>query len=313
MQFGTRLRQERHRLHLSQEALAEALGISSKSISRWEQNQAIPQGHSRLQLCHFFGLRLEELFEDHEVQSHSSPLWHVPYPRNTFFTGREEILHHLHEHLHQKQTIALTQSLSISGLGGIGKTQIALEYAYQYRHDYDFVFWTSAGTQETLLADIVTIADLLQLSERSEQDPKKVIQAIKQWFATHQKWLWILDNIDDVSMAYDIVPMEYSGHLLLTSRAQALGSLAQRIEVETMGIVEGTLFLLRRAKILTPDASLDQVSEDCLATAEAIALEMDFLPLALDQAGAYIEEVGCSLLAYLELYRTHHKELLQHR
>ena len=116
-----------------------------------------------------------------------------------------------------------------------------------------------------------------------------------------------------MSTAYDIIPMEYSGHLLLTSRAQALGSLAQQIEVETMGIVEGTLFLLRRAKLLTPGASLDQVSEDCLATAEAIVLEMDFLPLALDQAGAYIEEVGCSLLAYLELYRTHRKELLQHR
>jgi len=89
--------------------------------------------------------------------------------------------------------------------------------------------------------------------------------------------------------------------------------LAQRIDIEIMDMVEAVLFLLRRAKLLAPATFLDQVPEDHLAAAEAIALEMDFLPLALDQAGAYVEEVGCSLSEYLKLYRTHRKELLQHR
>jgi hypothetical protein len=80
-----------------------------------------------------------------------------------------------------------------------------------------------------------------------------------------------------------------------------------------MGMVEGTLFLLHRAKMLAEDAFLDQASEEQLAGAEAIVIEMDFLPLALDQAGAYIEEIGCSLSAYLDLYRMHRKELLQRR
>ncbi|GHO56521.1 helix-turn-helix domain-containing protein [Ktedonobacter robiniae] len=313
MQFGARLRQERIQRHLSQEALAEALGVSPRSIARWEQGQALPQASIRLQLSRFFNLPPKEFFGEHEAQVPLKPLWGVPYPRNPFFTGREEVLHHLHELLNREHTTALTQSWAISGLGGIGKTQIALEYAYQYRQDYHYIFWVSAATRESLFADIVTIMDQLQLPERNEQDQKKVVTAVKQWFASHQEWLLILDNADDITIVPDFVPTKRSGHMLLTTRAQALGALAQRIDVATMGMAEGTLFLLRRAKIVPPDMLLDQVEEETLAAAETIVTEMDFLPLALDQAGAYIEEVGCNLSTYLELYRTHRKELLQRR
>ena len=313
MSFGARLRQERQRRLLSQGALAEALGTSARSIIRWEQDQVIPHEYARRQLCSIFNLRPEELFAELDGPEVSPRLWNVPYSRNPFFTGREEILHSLHELLNQEHAMALTQSLAISGLGGIGKTQIALEYAYQYRQEYRFIFWTRAATREVLQTDIVAIADLLQLPERHEQNQEKVLQAVRQWFATHEEWLWILDNADDVTMIHDIFPTERPGHLLLTSRAQTWSSLAQRIEVETMGLAEGTLFLLRRAKQLGSNTFLDTVDEKELAAAEAIVLEVDFLPLALDQAGAYIEEVGCSISAYLELYKIHRKELLQRR
>lgn len=209
--------------------------------------------------------------------------------------------------------MALTQSWAISGLGGIGKTQVALEYAYRYRRDYETVFWISAATQESLQAGLVALAEHLHLLEKDRHDHAQVILAVKQWLATHQNWLLILDNADDVPLVRDILPAECSGHLLLTTRAQALGPVARRIEVETMGIAESTLFLLRRAKLLAPGASLDQASSEQLAAAEAIAIEMDFLPLALDQAGAYIDEVGCSLSTYLKLYHTHRAELLRRR
>jgi tetratricopeptide (TPR) repeat protein/transcriptional regulator with XRE-family HTH domain len=313
MGFGQRLRQERLLHHLSQEALAEALGTSSKSIIRWEQGKTIPQGYTRLQLCRFFHLRPEELFTEFEDQISPSEIWNVPYPRNPFFIGREELLHSLHTQLNQEHTTALTQSLAISGLGGIGKTQLALEYAYQYRQTYCYVFWTSAATQESLLEGVFAIADLLQLPERSDHDQNKVLQAVEKWFATHQRWLWILDNADDPALVYDIVPKECPGHLLLTSRAQAFGTLAQPIKVEKMGLAEGTLLLLRRSRLLASSTSLDLVGREELRIAEAIVMEMDFLPLALDQAGAYIEEVKCSLSAYLELYRMRRKQLLHHR
>src|SRR5579885_3039437 len=317
MFFGARLRKERLRRHLSQEALAEALGTIPPTISRWERDQSFPRAYHRLALCRLFQMKPEELFEETPVQEQAasaSPLiWHVPYPRNPFFTGREEILQRLHEMFHHRCTLALTQSLAVSGLGGIGKTQIALEYAYQYRKDYHCVFWIQAASRESLFAGFIMIAQLLKLPEKDERDQKRIIQAVKQWFSTHQDWLLILDNADDIAMVGDYLPATNAGHLLLTSRAQALGSLAQRIEVEDMGLTEGTLFLLRRSKLLAPDAFPDQVSEECLATAEAIVIEMAFLPLALDQAGAYIDEIGCSLATYLELYRARRQELLARR
>lgn len=314
--LGERLRSHRLRLGLSQEALAEAIGASARSIRRWEQDLVIPQEAMRTRLSQLFGIDPQSLlgaWSNEQASFASSSFWHVPLPRNSFFTGREELLHTLHERLKSEQNMALTQSWAISGLGGIGKTQIALEYAYQHRQDYVAVFWISAATQESLQAGLAALAELLQLPEKDEHDHQRVIRAVKQWLATHQEWLLILDNADDVTIVQDVLPTERSGHLVLTTRAQALGPVAQRMEVETMGLAEGTLFLLRRARVLAPGAFLDQASQEHLAAAEAITIEMDFLPLALDQAGAYIEEVGCSLSTYLELYRSHRAELLHRR
>src|SRR5262249_37801675 len=68
-------------------------------------------------------------------------LWNVPYRRNPFFTGRDQVLEDLHKALREGSRAALTQAAAISGLGGIGKTQTALEYAYRYKEGYNAVFW----------------------------------------------------------------------------------------------------------------------------------------------------------------------------
>src|SRR5437762_485256 len=70
-------------------------------------------------------------------------VWMVPYRRNAFFTGREELLRELHERFTGNRAAVLTQGQAINGLGGIGKTQIATEYAYRHREEYRFVLWAS--------------------------------------------------------------------------------------------------------------------------------------------------------------------------
>ena len=239
--------------------------------------------------------------------------WNVPYRRNPYFTGREDLLSRLHEFLHSGKVTALSQPQAISGLGGIGKTQTAVEYAYRSRGHYQAVLWASAATRETLISDFVALAALLQLPERDVADQGKVVAAVKSWLERNKDWLLILDNADDLELAADFIPLASSGHILLTTRTQFTGAVANSLEVEKMERAEGALLLLRRAKKLAPDAPLEQAPATDRSLAEAVVRELDGLPLALDQAGAYIEETNCGLSGYLNLYRTRRKDLLQRR
>src|ERR1700680_2929603 len=89
--------------------------------------------------------------------------WNVPFRRNPFFTGREDLLNSLHHQLTDGHAAALTQFRAITGLGGIGKTQTAIEYAYRYREAYQAIFWVRAASRDTLAADFVALANLLSL------------------------------------------------------------------------------------------------------------------------------------------------------
>ncbi len=97
-------------------------------------------------------------------------VWHVPYQRNLFFTGRDELLGQLREQLTTTKPTALSQARAISGLGGIGKTQTALEYAHRYGYEYRYVLWVSAATEETLRAEMVQLAARLQVPGQDAQD-----------------------------------------------------------------------------------------------------------------------------------------------
>ncbi len=240
-------------------------------------------------------------------------IWNVPYPHNPFFTGREELLTQLATTLHAGQPTALSQPQAISGLGGIGKTQLALEYAYRYRGDYQVVLWAQADTRENLTSSYLTIATLLNLPEKSEQESTRVITAVKNWLQRHTNWLLILDNADDLALARGFLPPSFGGHVLLTTRAQATGRFAHRLEVDILSTELGALFLLRRASLLPANAILEQATADEQARAREMCKEVGGLPLALDQAGAYIEETGCSLADYQRLYQDRRADLLSER
>ncbi len=240
-------------------------------------------------------------------------IWNLPYPRNLCFTGYEDLLQGLAMALRSGQATALTQPRALSGLGGIGKTQLAIEYTYRYYQDYDAVLWVRADIHETLVSGFIAIAALLNLPEKDAPDQMITVNAVKEWLRTHSKWLLILDNADELKMVSEFIPSALGGHLLLTTRAQAMGRLAHKIEVEEMGPEQGALLLLRRAGLIGPDAPLRQALPTDTALAKEISQELGGLPLALDQAGAYIEENQCSLSEYRTWYRTRRAELLSQR
>src|SRR6266702_5965326 len=240
-------------------------------------------------------------------------VWNIPYPRNPYFTGREELLRRLAASLRAGETVGISQPQAVSGLGGVGKTQLALEYAYRYYQDYEAVLWTRADTQEALISGFVVFASLLQLPEQEERDQLKIVHAVKHWLTSHTRWLVLLDNADDLAQVRDFLPPAGRGHTLLTTRAASMGRLAQRLEVDTLDVEPGALLLLHRAERLAPDAPLEKAEASERTIALSITQELGGLPLALDQAGAYIEETHCSLADYLHLYRTQRVDLLAAR
>ena len=130
----------------------------------------------------------------------------VPYRRNPFFTGREDLLAHLHEQLLARGATALSQASAISGLGGIGKTQTALEYTYRYERDYRYVLWVSAEDEEVLRAELTKLATTLKIAGCDAQNQPETIELFKRWLAQQSDWLLILDNADDLEMASKYLP-----------------------------------------------------------------------------------------------------------
>lgn len=307
--FGESLQAFRKRRRITQEALAKLLGLHRHAVGRWERGEVLPETRGMvLELGHILLLTEAEMRQLLEASLTAlSPYWYVPLLRNPYFTGREELLALLHTRLSSEGAVAVTQALS--GLGGIGKTQVALEYAYQHALEYSAVFWVAAETGESLIASLLAIAEVLQLPERTNTDQSRVLKAVERWLSAHKGWLLIFDNVEDFDLLRPYLPPARAGSLLLTTRQQATGTLALSMELSPLTTEEALLFLLRRAKVLTPDSQISEMAAFARTypreyeAAEQLVREMTGLPLALDQAGAYIEETRCSFQMYCTLYQ----------
>ena len=241
------------------------------------------------------------------------PIWNVPYQRNPIFTDREVELERLYKALKETKHEVSKQPQAVSGLGGIGKTQIAIEYAYRFHKDYQAVFWIRANSLETFISDFINVADLLNLPESKMENQKIVINAVNRWLQDHIDWLLILDDVENWMMIREFIPSTSNGDIILTTRAHTTGVTALLLGVDKMTTEEGALLLLRRTHALGQDAQLINASVADLAIAKEIAHTIEGIPLALDQAGAYIEEMGCALSDYLKLYQKHRLEILSFR
>ncbi|HET8910998.1 MAG TPA: XRE family transcriptional regulator, partial [Ktedonobacteraceae bacterium] len=160
------------------------------------------------------------------ISQKPSPLWNVPFQRNKYFTERDDALQILHQELQLRDVIALSQPQAITGLGGIGKTQMALEYAYRYGSQYSAVLWVRADSPVNLVSSFVELSHVLNLPESDEQDQNIIVAAVLRWLRHNSNWLLIFDNMDNPSVAEPFVPKTGNGHLLITTRAKALNQLA---------------------------------------------------------------------------------------
>jgi tetratricopeptide (TPR) repeat protein len=240
------------------------------------------------------------------------PLFTLPHRRNPFFTDRDDTLAELHRHFTSQQT-PHTRTQALYGLGGIGKTLLAIEYAYRYQHEYQAVLWLHATPRTLFSSDILSLAHQLGIPAQDEVDERQRIAAIQRWLQRHERWLLVLDNLEDYHLLKQLVPLESNGHVLLITHFQTAEPFANTVPVTPLTGEEGALLLLRRSGIIPGRSSHDVASEEDYLHAMTLAQEVEGYPLALDQAGAYIEETQQSLASYLRRYREQQARFLGKR
>lgn len=217
----------------------------------------------------------------------------LPYPRNPHFLpgANAPLLDQRFDFLSGRgETI---QIRVLTGLCGIGKTQLANEYVHRYPHHYALILWLNASSRQTLQTSLRSIAHLETV------DGPALFEMFKQWLQKQSDWLVVLDQIEDFELMEACIPQAFTyGHVLLTTRWSATGT-DLGMPVEPMDTQVGALFLLRRAHLLSEDALLDQADPALVRQATAIAQEYAGLPLALDQAAASLEVTEWHLAASL--------------
>src|ERR1700761_7890139 len=229
-------------------------------------------------------------------------VWGNVPKRNRNFTGRGGILERLRPGAADRITAVLPQedqedhkdrlSRAVLGLGGVGKTTIAIEYAPLYSGDYDLVWWIPADQLSSVRASLADLASKLHLDSppASGMDGaiRVVLNALRRG-EPYKRWLLIFDNADEPDKVEEFIPRG-PGDVLITSRNQGWKSYINTVPMDVFTRPESTEFLLKRAP--------RGLSE---ADAERLAEKLGDLPLALEQAGALLSETGMPADEYLRL------------
>jgi tetratricopeptide (TPR) repeat protein len=217
-------------------------------------------------------------------------VWNVP-PRNPNFTGRDAELERLCGWLARRRAVTVH---ALHGMGGIGKTQTATEYAYRYAGDYDLVWWVNAEQPAPIGDQFARLGAELGLAQ--VDDPAVMLAAVHHALQSRGRWLLIFDNAESPEAIGPLVPGG-AGHVLITTRRGGFRALGDVLDLDTLARDDAMALLRRRAPALTD------------TEAGELAVRLGDLPLALDQAAAYLDQTGMPPEEYLQLLSTRSADL----
>lgn len=225
-------------------------------------------------------------------------VWGNVPPRNPNFTGRMEVLDQLSAQLADSGTTAVLPA-ALLGMGGIGKTQIAVEYVYRHLPDYEVVWWIQAATTAQVRTALTELANQLRLPGSSEAPAavSEVLEALRLG-KPHRRWLLVFDAAESPDTVRHLFPTNGPGKILVTSRNADWVSVAGPLEVAVFHRDESVELLKRRGPAMADD------------DADRLADKLGDLPLAVDQAAAWRAETGMPVQEYLRLFDEKVAEIL---
>jgi tetratricopeptide (TPR) repeat protein/cellulose biosynthesis protein BcsQ len=218
--------------------------------------------------------------------------------RNANFTGRDAVLREIREQL-RSRPVAAQPPLTIQGTGGIGKTQVALEYAHRFRADYDVVWWLNCGQPQYIDASLADLAAWLRrtfdVPLPEEVAVAEVARQLLDYLGRSSlRWLLIYDNAEEEA-AFDTIQRllpKGGGHVIITSREDLLAGEGLTERLTVFERAESVDHLRRR----TPDIPEDEVYQ--------LAASLEDVPLAVATAGALLASENMTVTEYLRLLDT---------
>ena len=236
-------------------------------------------------------------------RTNAPEIWGDVPTRNKNFTGRVDILARLRAGASSRVTVVLPEQdpdnplpQAVQGLGGVGKTAIAIEYAHRYSSDYDLVWWIPADQLPSVRGALATLADRLHLDPPAAAGIDGAISAVLDALRRgepYSRWLLIFDNADQPEDISKLIPYG-PGDVLITSRNHRWQSQTNIIPMNVFQRAESTEFLLKRV----PKGLTDM-------DASRLGAKLGDLPLALEQAGAMLSETAMPVDEYLRLLDEH--------
>ncbi|KAF3234348.1 hypothetical protein TWF217_003778 [Orbilia oligospora] len=266
--------------------------------------------------------------------------FNMPFPRNGNFVGRAEELRQVYKYfsgpnftessIHKPYSVVTPRIYALTGTGGMGKTQIALEYAYRHHRDYTAVFWVSTANEGTIHTSFIDIMQRIVKEQAKITWPESppdyqaigsklgipglidekgtvsanleavnnIRSALFSWLQLpgNNRWLLIIDNADDLETVniQEYSPNQGSGAILITSRRPEFSQSAKQVDLDGLDSKSAVALLL----------NLAHLTDSGVPENEAVTLveKLGFMPLAISHAGCYIHETKLPLRDYLSYY-----------
>ena len=262
----------------------KALGLCPVTVLGWAAIVELIERHEAV---------YRQYYPSHFEKGRASPPFHVPqaFHLSDYFSDPLNHLQTLRKQLLAQGEAAVLAKANVQGMGGVGKTQLALKYSHDFKESYAGVWWFSAETQAGLESDCLLFCEKQGIPVAKNESPGS---AVRDWLAGQEKWLLVYDNAEDVKMVRSFLPHSGKHHVLLTSRNPQWDGM-KSLPLGVWNEEQGMLFL--RARLAGTHGNDGEL--------RALSKALDGLPLALEQACAYILVSKMSVAKYIAALAQH--------